>query len=230
MGRNSLPKDPRIIFRAVLLAGPEPAFCGFSANKSDHSWSLNFDRRIRVFVGVAETASAYWTTRQGLLAPAAPAPIAAAPPQLQPSRTSPFAVSIFLHSEVAAVAAERFENGQYADAVMRAFQAVEHRVQTLIGSAEVGTRLMGTALASETPKLVVTRATGPSLSSEREGFRDLFRGAMLGLRNPRAHGPHDADDPEEAQEMLVFASLLMRRLDLAEAELNAQATQAAGTP
>ncbi|WP_248500657.1 TIGR02391 family protein [Streptomyces sp. D2-8] len=230
LGQNSLPGDPRVIYRAVLLAGVEPAFSGSSTNIADYRWSLNFDRRIRAFVGVADTALAYWTTRQGLLAPTPPDPVFAAPPQLRMSRTPPFAVSIPLHPEVAAVAAERFENGQHADAVMRAFQAVEHRVQSLSGLPEVGARLMGLALGSATPMLVVTRAAGPSLPSEREGFRDLFKGAMTGLRNPRAHGPHYADDPEEAQEMLAFASLLMRRLDHAEDELNTQAAQAAGTP
>ncbi|MEQ8142681.1 TIGR02391 family protein [Streptomyces sp. OP7] len=125
---------------------------------------------------------------------------------------------------------ERLEKGQYTDAVRSAFQAVEHRVQTLSGLSEVGAKLMGTALGSDTPKLVVTRATGPSLRSEREGFRDLFKGAMEALRNPRSHGPHFADDPEEAQEMLALANMLMRRLDEAEANLGAQPAAAVGTP
>jgi hypothetical protein len=37
---------------------------------------------------------------------------------------------------------------------------------------------------------------------------------MTALRSPRAHGPHFQDDPDEAQEMLVIASFLMRRLDI----------------
>lgn len=220
-----------VIYRAAHLSLHEPWSSGLGHQPESLSWRVNFDRRVRPFAAVTALVD-YWKVRTTVLAPEAavqPVPLVMEEPVAVPAPPSPasFVVSLALHPEVAAVAAERFENGQHADAVMRAFQAVEHRVQMLIGSAEVGTRLMGTALASETPKLVVTRATGPSLSSEREGFRDLFRGAMLGLRNPRAHGPHDADDPEEAQEMLVFASFLMRRLDRAEAELN---TQAAGTP
>ncbi|MFE7760652.1 TIGR02391 family protein [Streptomyces sp. NPDC057438] len=189
MGQNAASSDPRVVYRAVLLARQEPAFSGTTVQPAqvgdiaqENSWDLAFDRRIRAFLGVTDSPEAYWKTRQGLLAPPAPEP--------PPAPTVPsLVVSVSLHPEVAAAAASRFENDQYADAVMRAFQAVENRVQSLIGSSEIGVKLMGAALGSERPKLVVTRATGPSLPSERDGFRDLFKGAMAGLRNPRAHGP-----------------------------------------
>ncbi|WP_424855624.1 TIGR02391 family protein [Streptomyces sp. SAI-170] len=41
--------------------------------------------------------------------------------------------------------------------------------------------------------------------------RQFARGA---LRNPRMHGPDEKDARDEADEMLVFASFLMRRLDI----------------
>ena len=44
----------------------------------------------------------------------------------------------------------------------------------------------------------------------------LFKGATGALRNPRMHGPADEDDRDEAEEMLVFAGFLMRRLDIEE--------------
>ncbi|WP_240496252.1 TIGR02391 family protein [Streptomyces torulosus] len=223
-----------VLYRAAHLSVFEPWTSGLGFRPEELYWRVSFDRRIRPFAAVAGLAE-YWKARTNVLpstppdpvfvqAPAVCAPVVAPPPELA------FTLTIPLHPDVAAVAAERFQKGQHADAVFRAYQAVENRVQTLIGSSEVGTRLMGLALASDTPKLVVTRSTGSSLASEREGFQNLFRGAMAGLRNPRAHGPHDVDDPEEAQEMLVFASLLMRRLDLAEAELSARSDQVAGTP
>jgi 3-deoxy-D-manno-octulosonic acid (KDO) 8-phosphate synthase len=41
--------------------------------------------------------------------------------------------------------------------------------------------------------------------------------AYLGLpERPRAHGQHYAEEAAEVLEMLAFASLLMRRLDLVE--------------
>lgn len=219
-------------YRAALLTTYEPWTSGLGWRAEELYWRVSFDRRIRPFAPVAGLVE-YWNTRTGVLdsQPAEPTFVLSplvCEPVLAPAPT--LALSIPVHPEVAAVAAERFENGQYTDAVRSAFQAVEHRVQTLSGLSEVGSKLMGAALGSDAPKLVVTRATGPSLRSEREGFRDLFRGAMEALRNPRSHGPHFADDPEEAQEMLALANMLMRRLDEAEANLGAQPTAAVGTP
>ncbi|WP_241662391.1 MULTISPECIES: TIGR02391 family protein [unclassified Streptomyces] len=224
-----------VLYRAAHLTSSEPWTSGLGFRCEELYWCVSFDRRIRPFAAVTGLAE-YWKVRTSVLPPEldaqhVPVPVpAVSAPVVAPQATPAFALSIPLHPGVAAVAAERFEKGQFTDAVLRAFQAVEHRVQVLSGLSEVGARLMGMALGSAAPKLVVTRATGASLQSEREGFRDLFKGAMEALRNPRAHGPHFADDPEEAQEMLALANLLMRRLDDAEARLNTQPTLAAGTP
>ncbi|QES38976.1 TIGR02391 family protein [Streptomyces venezuelae] len=123
-------------------------------------------------------------------------------------------VTCTLHSLIADVAAERFNVGLYYDAVRSAFQAVEHRVATLVGVNEVGERLMGIALGKPAPQITVTRSTGSSLESEQNGMQFLFKGAMGALRNPRMHGPDEKDARDEAEEMLVFASFLMRRLDI----------------
>jgi uncharacterized protein (TIGR02391 family) len=66
----------------------------------------------------------------------------------------------------------------------------------------------------------VAQHDGRNGQDEREGFKFLFAGAILGLRNPRGHGPQRDDDPEEAMEYLALASLLMRRLDDAEGTLS----------
>ncbi|MGY9065497.1 TIGR02391 family protein [Streptomyces sp. CAS3] len=221
-------------YRAALLTTYEPWTSGLGWRSEELYWRVSFDRRVRPFATVARLVE-YWNARTSVLASQPGEPVflpspLVCEPVLAPAPAPTFVLSIPLHPEVAAVAAGRFEKGQYTDAVRSAFQAVEHRVQTLSGLSEVGSKLMGAALGSDTPKLVVTRATGPSLRSEREGFRDLFRGAMEALRNPRSHGPHFADDPEEAQEMLALANMLMRRLDEAEANLGAQPVAAAGTP
>ncbi|MFD8786487.1 TIGR02391 family protein [Kitasatospora sp. NPDC059599] len=141
-----------------------------------------------------------------------------------PLGNAQLALTCALHPLVNEAAADRFAKGLHLDAVLRAFKAVEYRVQTLSGSTKIGEDLMGFVLGSTTPRLTVTRSTGGSLPSEQAGMRDLFKGAMTALRNPRAHGPHYADDPDEAQEMLILASFLMRRLDLAEVVLSAPGT------
>jgi uncharacterized protein (TIGR02391 family) len=125
-------------------------------------------------------------------------------------------VTCMLHPLIAEVAAERYSGGFYYDAVRSALQAVEHRVQNLAGTTEVGERLMGFAFGNkpDPPKITATRSTGGSLESEQNGMQFLFKGAMGALRNPRMHGPDEKDARDEADEMLVFASFLMRRLDI----------------
>jgi uncharacterized protein (TIGR02391 family) len=118
-----------------------------------------------------------------------------------------------LHPSVSAAAGGLFEDGHASRAVFAAFQAVEHRVQELTGRSESGKGLMMTVFNEQQPALDVSRYDGRSGQDEREGFKFLFSGAILALRNPRGHGPEVADDPEEAMEYLALASLLMRRLD-----------------
>lgn len=131
------------------------------------------------------------------------------------------AVICGLHPLIAEVAGERYNSGFYYDAVRSAFQAVEHRVQTLVGVYEVGEKLMGIALGKPGPKITVTRSSGGSLESEQTGMQFLFKGAMGALRNPRMHGPDEEDARDEAEEMLVIASFLMRRLDIEDEQRNA---------
>lgn len=43
----------------------------------------------------------------------------------------------------------------------------------------------------------------------------VFRGAMMGIRNPGSHELFKPGDPQQALEYLGFASLLHRRIDVA---------------
>ena len=72
---------------------------------------------------------------------------------------------------------------------------------------------MGEDFDGTTPKLDTATASGQSAADEREGFQALFRGAMLAIRNPKAHELFKPEDPQQALEYLGFASLLHRRLD-----------------
>ncbi|MFC9931869.1 TIGR02391 family protein [Streptomyces sp. NPDC127190] len=234
--------SPRVPFMAASIALSEPCFRGGSRNCDTMHWTLCYDRGIRPFAGVSRLDD-YWRIRKQVVGPARtvtemlpfskrPAlphateivalrehlvsaladsgPVAVPPTSM--------AVTCTLHPLIAEVAAERYDRGSYNDAVRAAFQAVEHRVQTLVGVHEIGERLMGFALGKPAPKITVTRSTGGSLESEQNGMQLLFKGAMLALRNPRSHGPDAKDDRDEADEMLAFASFLMRRLDIEDAE------------
>jgi uncharacterized protein (TIGR02391 family) len=121
-----------------------------------------------------------------------------------------------LHPNVIAASSDLFVDGHYQSAVSEAFKSLEVRVRELAGGKKSGVSLMGEAFGGKAPKIDVATEAGQSGDDEREGFLALFRGAMLGVRNPRAHELFKPEDPQQALEYLAFASLLHRRLDVAD--------------
>ena len=64
--------------------------------------------------------------------------------------------------------------------------------------------------------LVLTELETESGQNDQKGFMQIFKGAYQGIRNPKAHSlTHDLT-PEKAAQYLVFASLLIRRVQEAK--------------
>ncbi|ATD70113.1 TIGR02391 family protein [Gordonia sp. 1D] len=118
-----------------------------------------------------------------------------------------------LHSMVVDAAGDLFADGHYESAVSEAFKSLDVRVRDETGSTLSGTKLMNQAFGGANPPVIVSQETGQTRKDEQEGFAALFRGAMLGVRNPKAHELFKPQDPQQALEYLGFASLLHRRLD-----------------
>jgi uncharacterized protein (TIGR02391 family) len=118
-----------------------------------------------------------------------------------------------LHSEVQAVAGNLFADGQYEAAVSEAFKSIEVRVRQVTGLDKSGAALMADAFRPDAPLIDVAAHPGQSGRDEREGLLHVFRGAMIGIRNPKAHELFAAGDPQQALEYLGLASLLHRRID-----------------
>jgi uncharacterized protein (TIGR02391 family) len=123
-----------------------------------------------------------------------------------------------LHSSLSIVLA-LVADGRMSEAVSEAMRLVEERVQSLTASDESGPTLMESVFGAKPPQLDITTATGQTAEDEREGFRLLFIGAMLGLRDPERAGVSVPAAVDEALECLALASMLMRRLDRAESRL-----------
>lgn len=124
-----------------------------------------------------------------------------------------------LHPRVLDASDDLFTDGHYGSAVSEAFKSLEVRTRELTGLSKSGVALMGDAFGGAAPVLDVAIETGRSADDERQGFLALFRGAMLGVRNPRAHELFRLEEPQQALEYLGMASLLHRRLDVAETRL-----------
>lgn len=118
-----------------------------------------------------------------------------------------------LHPAIQQAAAKRYEDGHYADAVEAACKALNNLVQTKAGCFDRdGTELMRTVFSVKNPVLLFSPMRDKTDESEQEGMMHLYEGAMLALRNPRAHKLLE-DDPETAMEFVAFLSTLAKLLD-----------------
>ena len=79
-----------------------------------------------------------------------------------------------------------------------------------------GTRLVGEAFSLGKPRLILSELETESGQNDQNGFLDIYKGAYIGIRNPKAHTlDHDLTE-EKAAQYLVFASLLARRVKEAQ--------------
>ena len=118
-----------------------------------------------------------------------------------------------LHPEVARACSKLFLDGHYADAVENACKALDMLVKMRsMRTDPSGTELMQLVFSPKNPILHYNDQTNDSERSEQQGMMYLFSGAMLALRNPRAHGLMQ-DHPENALDYLSFISMLAKSLD-----------------
>lgn len=124
-----------------------------------------------------------------------------------------------LHPEVVRVAGPLYLDSHLASAIFEAFKAIEVRVRRLSRLRASGRDLMARAFRESDPPLALNRGETDLDGDEQEGFKLIFMGAMQGIHNPKAHDDAVQEDAERTLDYLSFASLLMRRLDDAEALL-----------
>jgi uncharacterized protein (TIGR02391 family) len=120
-----------------------------------------------------------------------------------------------LHAEIRQVT-ERFVDDHLDVAIFEAFKAVNNRVKEMTGLDLDGSKLMDEALGPSDPRIKFADLSTQTGRDVQQGLHFLFRGAVLGIRNPDAHEQFKPLDEEEGLEKLAFASMLMRRLDEAE--------------
>lgn len=104
-----------------------------------------------------------------------------------------------------------FSDGHFNEAVRKAGEIFEDRVQGLSGISSSGRDLMAKAFADGT-WINIDLIQPENQSGFIDGYRFLTMGAMASIRNIFSHGDEEARTPEECFEMLLFINWLLRCL------------------
>lgn len=118
-----------------------------------------------------------------------------------------------IHPHIQSIVKSLFDNGHFAQATFEAFKYVDKEVQQLSGISETGVKLFMRVFSEANPVITLTKLSNMSERDEQEGFKFLFSGSALAIRNPRGHEYGITDDPDKCLDHLSLASLLLRRLE-----------------
>lgn len=126
-----------------------------------------------------------------------------------------------LHTKVVEVAGKLLDDGHYAQAVFEAFKALEEYVRdkTTVHD-KYGKNLMAHVLNENNPILKIKPSHPQTSNEEQEGFRLIFMGSMLAIKNPKSHRTLKLRDKSRALLYLAFASLLFELVDDATVDTN----------
>jgi uncharacterized protein (TIGR02391 family) len=118
-----------------------------------------------------------------------------------------------IHPQLPHDVRDLFDDGYYAQASFEAFKFVDKEIQRLAAESESGYKLMMRVFDESSPIIQLAPCQTQSEKDEQKGYRFLFAGAVLAIRNPRGHDPSVKDDPDTCLDHLSLASLLLRRLE-----------------
>lgn len=117
------------------------------------------------------------------------------------------------HPEISRACSKLFADGHYSEAVENSCKVLDMLVKMRSMRTDPGgTELMQLVFSPKSPILKFNEQLNDSERSEQQGMMFLFSGAMLAIRNPRAHGLVQ-DHPENAIAYISFISMLAKSLD-----------------
>ena len=114
-----------------------------------------------------------------------------------------------LHPLVQKTAGELYKNGHFRQAILDTYIALVEAVKVKSGEYKLdNTPLMQSVFSPRTPVIKVSDD-----ADEQQGFMWLFSGAVMAIRNPKAHRLIEQNDPQRTLEWLSYASVLLRVID-----------------
>lgn len=118
-----------------------------------------------------------------------------------------------IHNSLPKVVKELFDNAHYSQSTFEAFKFLDKEVKRHSGINKTGKDLMMKALSESSPMVVIADISDDTGRSEQEGYKFLFAGGMMAIRNPRGHEHSVDDDINTCLDHLSFVSHLLRKLE-----------------
>jgi uncharacterized protein (TIGR02391 family) len=118
-----------------------------------------------------------------------------------------------IHPELPPEVRRLFDNGHYSQATFEALKFLDEDVQRIAADPDFGKSLMMRVFGGAPPKLRLNPGMTVSEQNEQEGYKFIFAGTIVGIRNPRGHATGIVDDPESCLDHLSLCSMLLRRLE-----------------
>ena len=127
-----------------------------------------------------------------------------------------FSSHLNLHPKIIAATKKLFSDGHYSKAIFDAIIVLEQSIKKKSGvTNKIGVNLMNDVFNYNFPILKLNQGMTQEEKDERQGFMDIFRGTVLGIKNPKSHSIINLTNSSATVEYLAFISMLMRRVDSA---------------
>jgi uncharacterized protein (TIGR02391 family) len=120
-----------------------------------------------------------------------------------------------IHPDLPAKVRKLFDDGHYAEATFEACKFLDTFVGKHASTTKSGEARMMAAFSETTPLVKLTGMITDSEVDEQRGYKFLFAGTMVAIRNPRGHDHSMVDDPGTCLDHLGLVSALLRRLNQA---------------
>jgi uncharacterized protein (TIGR02391 family) len=132
----------------------------------------------------------------------------------EPVKESKFPSELKLHPKIITVSEKLFHDRHYSPAIFEAVKVLEKEIKHKSKIKDkIGVDLVNHVFNKDHPIIKIVKGSEQEQIDEREGFRFLYMGAFLGIKNPKSHSIQHLEDSSKALQYLSFLSLLMKRLD-----------------
>lgn len=121
-----------------------------------------------------------------------------------------------LHPFVVELAKTKFEQGHHADAVLACLREgntiLKNHLVNKLGKEYDGADLINVSFSPKNPIITLADLSTEDGRNIQLGYMEIFRGMMIGIRNPKSHKNYDLEK-KKAIHFLFMASFLFIKLE-----------------